>query len=204
MSFLPGSSRRHDCLGSGDSSVVRAPDSWSKGRGSSPGRSGERIFFPGVNFLCWVLFRYPFHPRLTAVARKWSWWFCQKCRWRVTAKHTCILRMWLPVKRHCKLVYSCIVHTERAPRRKQLHVTPALCGVVLERPRSVVTAKWVVSCTRITCIQPLSRFSLTFLASFFFSESVCFFLFSFLFHHTLFLFDLWLIGQFVPAVSLPD
>ena len=40
-------------------------------------------------------------------------------------------------------------------------------------PRSVVvTAKWVVSCTRITCIQPLSRYSLTLLASSFFSESV--------------------------------
>ena len=38
--------------------------------------------------------------------------------------------------------------------------------------RVVVTAKWVVSCTRITCIQPLSRCSLTLLASSFVSESV--------------------------------
>ena len=51
----------------------------------------------------------------------------------------------------------------------------SLCGVVRERLlpcRVVVTAKWFVSCTRITCIQPLSRCSLTLLASSFFSESV--------------------------------
>ena len=50
-----------------------------------------------------------------------------------------------------------------------------MCGVVRERLlpcRVVVTAKWIVSCTRITCIQPLSRCSLTLLASSFFSESV--------------------------------
>ena len=74
---------------SGDSSVVRASDSWSKVPGSSPGRSGGRIFFSRVNFLCWHLFRYPFHPRVTAVARKRSRLFYQKCRWQVTAaKHT--------------------------------------------------------------------------------------------------------------------
>ena len=32
-------------------------------------------------------FRYLFHPHVTAVARKRSWSFCQKCRWQVTAKH---------------------------------------------------------------------------------------------------------------------
>ena len=39
-------------------------------------------------------------------------------------------------------------------------------------PCCVVTAKWVVSCTQITCIQPQSRCSLILLASSFFSESV--------------------------------
>ena len=28
------------------------------------------IFFPRISFLCWLLFRYPFHPRVTAVARE--------------------------------------------------------------------------------------------------------------------------------------
>ena len=57
--------------------------------GSNPCWSGGRIFFSRVNFLCWLLFRYPFHPRVTAVARKRPRSFCQKRRWQVTAK-TCI------------------------------------------------------------------------------------------------------------------
>ena len=69
-------------------------------------------------------------------------------------------------------------------------------------PRSVVvTAKWVVSCTRITCIQPLSRCSLTVPLSFqkvFVCCCRCF-VFSFLFRHTSLAF-----GPFVTAVSLPD
>ena len=60
----------------------------------NPCRSGGRIF-SRVDFLCWLAFRYPFHPRVTAVARKRSRSFCQKCRWQVTAKHACALRMWL-------------------------------------------------------------------------------------------------------------
>ena len=56
--------------------------------GSNPCRSGGRIFFSRVNFLCWLLFRYPFYPRVTAVARKRTRSFCLKCRWQVTAKHT--------------------------------------------------------------------------------------------------------------------
>ena len=56
--------------------------------GSSPARSGGRSFFSRVNFLCWHLLRYPFHPRVTAVARKRSRSLCQKCQWQVTTKHT--------------------------------------------------------------------------------------------------------------------
>ena len=81
-------------------------------------------------------------------------------------------------------------------------------GVVRERLlpcRVVVTAKWVVSRTRITCIQPLSRCSLTLLVSSFFSESVVVVLslfvvvFPLLFPHAFFLFYLWFISHFVPA-----
>ena len=36
--------------------------------GSNPCWNGGRIFFSRVNFLCWLLFRYPFHPRVTTVA----------------------------------------------------------------------------------------------------------------------------------------
>ena len=53
--------------------------------GSNPCWNGGRIFFSRVDFLCWLLFRYPFHPRVTTVAHKKSQSFCQKCRWQVTA-----------------------------------------------------------------------------------------------------------------------
>ena len=35
--------------------------------GSSPGRNGRSSFFSRVNFLRGLLFRYPFHPCVTAV-----------------------------------------------------------------------------------------------------------------------------------------
>ena len=41
----------------------------------------------------WGAFRYPFHSHVTAAARKRSVSFCQKCRWQVTDKHTCTLRI---------------------------------------------------------------------------------------------------------------
>ena len=86
--------------------------------GSSPGRSGGRIFFSRVNFLCRLLFLYPFHPRVTAVARKRSRSVCQKCRWQVTARHTYTLPMWLWMKWHCNLVHGWMVGTELAPKRQ--------------------------------------------------------------------------------------
>ena len=94
--------------------------------GSNPCRSSGRIFFSRVNFLCWHLFRYPFHPRVTAVACKRLRPFCQKCRWLVTAKHTCTLPRWLWMKWHCKMVNGCMVYTEHARRRQQFHVAPAM------------------------------------------------------------------------------
>ena len=74
--------------------------------GSNPCWSGGRIFFSRVDFLCWLLFRYPFHPRVTAVARKRSRPFCQKCRWQVTAKHPYTLRMRLCMKLHGTWLYG--------------------------------------------------------------------------------------------------
>ena len=88
----------------GDSSVVRAPDSWRKGL--NPCRSGGRIIFSRVDFLFWLLFRYSFQPRVTAVARKRSRSFCQKCIWQVTAKHVYTLRMWLCMKGHGAWLYG--------------------------------------------------------------------------------------------------
>ena len=53
--------------------------------GLIPGRSGRRILFSSVNFLCWLLFQYLFHTHISTVAHKGSWSFCQKCRWQDTA-----------------------------------------------------------------------------------------------------------------------
>ena len=79
--------------------------------GSNPCRSGGRIFFSRVDYLCWLFFRYPFHPRVTAVARKRPRSFCRKCRWQVTTKHACTLRMWLCMKWHGAWLYG--VHRTR-------------------------------------------------------------------------------------------
>ena len=79
--------------------------------GLNPCWGGGRIFFYRVNFLCWLLFRYPFHPRVTAVARKRPRSSCQKCRWQVTAKHTYTLCMWLCMKWHGAWLYG--VHRTR-------------------------------------------------------------------------------------------
>ena len=79
--------------------------------GSNPCWSGGRIFFSRVNFLCWLLFRYLFHPRVTTVARKRSQSFCQKHRWQVTAKHAYTLCMWLCMKWHGAWLYG--VHRTR-------------------------------------------------------------------------------------------
>ena len=68
----------------------------------------ETVCFSRVNFLCWLLSPYPFHPCVTAVARKKSQSFCQKCRWPVTAKHAFTVRVWLCMKWHG--AWLCGVH----------------------------------------------------------------------------------------------
>ena len=89
-----------------DSSVVRVSDSWLKGRKFESQQEWRENFFSRVNFLCWLLFQYPFHLRVTAVACKRSRSFCQKCRWQVTAKHAYSLRMWLCMKWHGAWLYG--------------------------------------------------------------------------------------------------
>ena len=97
----------YTCMGAGIAQwLERRTRDW-KVAGSNPSWNGGRIFFSRVDFLCWLLFRYPFHPRVTAVARKKSRSFCQKCRWQVTAKHAYTLRMWLLLNRASALVTTC-------------------------------------------------------------------------------------------------
>ena len=97
----------HSCRGAGIAQwLERRTRDW-KVAGSNPCWNGGRIFFSKVDFLCWLLFRYPFQPRVTTVARKKSRSFCQKCRWQVTAKHAYTLRMWLLLNRASALVTTC-------------------------------------------------------------------------------------------------
>ena len=57
--------------GVGDSSDLRASDSSSKGRGFESRQEGrENFLLKDHIFLCRLLFRYPFHPNFTSLARK--------------------------------------------------------------------------------------------------------------------------------------
>ena len=90
------SSSKWDCTACSIAGIAQWLEHWTrdwKVTGSNPCWNGGRIFFSRVDFLCWLLFRYPFHPRVTTVARKKSRSFCQKCRWQVTAKHAYTLRI---------------------------------------------------------------------------------------------------------------
>ena len=71
-------SRLEPCKGAGIAQwLERRTRDW-KVAGSNPCWNGGKIFFSRVDFLCWLWFRYPFHPRVTTVARKKSRSFCQK------------------------------------------------------------------------------------------------------------------------------
>ena len=93
---------QHGCR---DSSVVRAPDSWLKGSGFESLQEWRDNFLLQGR-LSVLLFQYPFHPCVTAVAHKRSRSFCQKCRWQVTAKHTYTLHTWLCMKWHGAWLYG--------------------------------------------------------------------------------------------------
>ena len=116
---------------SGNSSVVRAPDSQSKGPGFKSRQEWWMNFLlqGQLSVLTLILVSNPppfCRPHVTAVACKWSLSFCQKCRWQVTAKHTYTLPMWLWMKWHCKQVYGWMVYTELALRWQQFHMAPAM------------------------------------------------------------------------------
>ena len=105
---IPAIQSNNDIIPTGDPQCTMG--SWLECRicdwkvtGSNPCRS---IFFSRVNFLCWLLFCYPFHPRVTAGAHKRPQSFCWKCRWQVTAKYACTLPMWLCTKWHGAWFYG--------------------------------------------------------------------------------------------------
>ena len=89
--------------------------------GLSPSMGSGKIFFSWVNFLCWLI-SVSVYPHITAVARKRSQPFCQKCKWQVPAKHTCTQCMWLCMKWH-DMVCGCTVYTEHAEMAAVSHGT---------------------------------------------------------------------------------
>ena len=68
--------------------------------GLSPAGVLGEIFFSGVNISCWLFVWYLLHLCVTTVTHKRSQSFCQKCKWQVTATHTCTLHVWLQMKWH--------------------------------------------------------------------------------------------------------
>ena len=97
-------------MGSRDSSAVWVSDSWSKGPGFKSLQEWLENCFLHGQLSVLTYFQYVFHPCVTAVACTRSQSFCQKCRWQVTAKHTCTLPMWLWMKWHCKVVHGWCTH----------------------------------------------------------------------------------------------
>ena len=96
---------QHPHVGAG---IAQWLERWTrdcKVAGSNPCRSGGRIFFSMFNFLCWLIFRYLFHPCATAVALK-------------DPSHS--------AKSASDMVHGCMVYKELAPRRQQFHVAPAM------------------------------------------------------------------------------
>ena len=127
--------------------MVRAPDLSWKGCGFESLQEWQgRVFFSRANFLCWLLFRYPFHPRVTAVAHKRPRSFCQKCRWQVTAKYACTLHMWLCMK--CMVMWC----TLNAPRWQQFHVAPCQrCKWIFKNALSKTSHSFRITCEHSEC-----------------------------------------------------
>ena len=115
-------------FGERDSSVVTAPDSWSRGPGfESPQERRENFLLQGhLSVLTLISMSVP--PLVKDPGH-----LCQMYRWQVTARHTCTLSKWLWKKWHCKLVRSCKLCIELVPRRQQLYVAPAM-----QQPNSAI------------------------------------------------------------------
>ena len=63
------------------------PDSWSKGCEFESPQEWWENFLLQSQLCVLTLIQCPSYPRVTAVARKRPWSFCQNCRWQVIPKH---------------------------------------------------------------------------------------------------------------------
>ena len=90
----------------GDSSVVRALDSWLKGRGFESLLKRQENFLLQGRLSVLTLISVTVPTCVTVATRKRSRSFCQKCRLQVTAKHAYTLRLWLCMKWHGAWLYG--------------------------------------------------------------------------------------------------
>ena len=100
-----------------DSLLVRAPDLRSKGCEFESRQERRENFLLQSQLSVLTLIRCPFHPRVTAVAHKRPWSFCQKCKWQATPKHAYTLDpmsgltmsrsgLTMPLSRHSMGIYQ--------------------------------------------------------------------------------------------------
>ena len=90
---------------------------------------GDKFLLQGQLAVLTLIQICSFHPYVATVACEKSWSFFQRCRWQVTAKHTCTLHMWLCIKWHCKLVYGFVVYAECVLMWQSFYImAPAIDG----------------------------------------------------------------------------
>ena len=119
--------------GSRDSLLIKAPDLWSEGCEFESRKKQRENFLPQSQLCVLTLTWCPFHPRVTAVARKTPRLFCQKYRWQVTPKHAYTWSNEVRVGSLCRrpgIVWE--------PSRKRAHTQ-----FVREHSATVVSARWV-------------------------------------------------------------
>ena len=77
----------HTALTAGAACWLERRTRGQKVASSNPGQERRENFLLQSQRCVLTLIRCPSHPRVTAVARKRPWSFCQKFRWQVTPKH---------------------------------------------------------------------------------------------------------------------
>ena len=131
----PGTSEPHRGVAIAQWLELRIRD--PKISGWSPGKSGGRFFlFSRVNLLRWLLLRYPFHPRVTAVVHQKKWIKNQKNKNNSRSLSGKRAGGWLQLKTHapyvCDFAWSDVIWcmvvwcTQNAPRWQQFRVAPAM------------------------------------------------------------------------------
>ena len=117
--------------------LERQSHDW-KVMGLSPGRSSSRISFFRVNFLCWLLFWYPSHPRVTVTAHfYYDHIILPKSAGGGLKPNTHAPYIRDFCMKWCDMVHCCVVHTLCAPRQQQIYMAP-----VMEQPNSAVI-QWI-------------------------------------------------------------